>query len=62
MTKDNYVQYNLHMEVIKMMPMIIAEDTPKNRDKIEKIADLYSDYSLGFLTDDELEKELGRLQ
>ncbi len=45
-----------------MMPMIIAEDTPKNRDKIEKIADLYSDYSLGFLTDDELEKELGRLQ
>ena len=41
--------------------MFIGENTPENCEYAEKYANLCSDYDLGFLTDDQFEEELKKL-
>lgn len=44
-----------------MMQMVTLEPTKINIEYVEKVMDLCSDYELGFLTDDEFEAELEKI-
>ena len=44
-----------------MIPTLNLEPTKENIEYASEFADLCSDYELGFLTDDEFEKELQKL-
>jgi len=44
-----------------MKLIFVAENTAENAEKIETVINLFSDYELGFLTENELEAKLAEL-